>query len=174
MSSCPCCRLWVQLSGSEMFCCNHKSETSSAAVVSQATVTTPPGLTTSAERLPHSTACPARLAQQCLFKINTPRTLCFVQKKEKTLILFAFCLTVPLIVYLQFSLPQHESHMIVVKKKKKQDSAFQLQASKKKTKQKKEINVTKCTEPAAKPSLLSPSFKKTPYQASGISLSTAS
>ena len=122
-----------------MFCCNHKSETSSAAVVSQATVTTPPGLTTSAERLPHSTACPARLAQQCLFKINTPRTLCFVQKKEKTLILFAFCLTVPLIVYLQFSLPQHESHMIVVKKKNKKKSRTVLssckQAKKNKTKE---------------------------------------
>lgn len=40
-------------------CCNRKSETSSAAAVSQATVTTPPGLST-------STVGPARLAQQCL------------------------------------------------------------------------------------------------------------
>lgn len=109
--SCWFCQFWLLLSVSGTLCCNHRSETSSAAAVSQATVTTPPGLTTRVEQLPHSTMCPARLAQQWLKK-KTPRTLCFNQKNR--LFLFTFCLTVPLIVYLQSSLPQHESHMIIV------------------------------------------------------------
>lgn len=80
--SCWFRQFWLPLSVSGTLCCNHKSETSSAAAVSQATVTTPPGLTTRVEQLPHSTMCPARLAQQWLFKKETPRTLCFNQKTD--------------------------------------------------------------------------------------------